>query len=177
MVVTVSIVTYEARDAIGRIVVAIDSVYADEEQAESRVERINNNPDQFPGMTADIETYGLSDVVEKARVFSSAKLTWDIVRIIRRRYRRGESVQALAREYDVGNHTIRQVIQGKTWKTRDYNPENVPRPHRALTEALVREARIRHANGESGPALATEYGVGRATLQHALSGRTWKHVE
>lgn len=45
-----------------------------------------------------------------------------------------------------------------------------------LSEAIVKAARQRHAAGESGYALATEFGVSKMTMWHALKRNTWKHV-
>jgi hypothetical protein len=42
-----------------------------------------------------------------------------------------------------------------------------------LTEAIVREARQRHARGMTGKALAAEYGVAVTTMCRALRGKTW----
>lgn len=46
-----------------------------------------------------------------------------------------------------------------------------------LTEATVREARRRRANGERLGKLAAEYRVSPATLSMAVNRRTWTHVE
>lgn len=45
-----------------------------------------------------------------------------------------------------------------------------------LTESLVREARQRHAAGESGRSLAAVFGVTSANMSAALRGKTWSHV-
>lgn len=43
-----------------------------------------------------------------------------------------------------------------------------------LTPERVREARRRIAAGESGKALALEFGVAKSTLWHAIHGDTWR---
>jgi hypothetical protein len=48
--------------------------------------------------------------------------------------------------------------------------------HARLTEDAVRTIRARRANGETITALAAEYGVSGATIQHAGAGRTWTYV-
>lgn len=50
-------------------------------------------------------------------------------------------------------------------------------PFAKLTEDIVRECRRRHEAGESQRALAREFGVAKPTMQHALTGLTWRHVE
>jgi hypothetical protein len=45
-----------------------------------------------------------------------------------------------------------------------------------LTERIVREARVRHAKGESGYSLAEDYGVSPSTMNRAISGETWSHI-
>ncbi len=58
--------------------------------------------------------------------------------------------------------------------------DNTPRGSRAyqskLTEEIVVEARARYANGESGQALAKEFGVRKTTMYRALNGINWRHV-
>ena len=46
-----------------------------------------------------------------------------------------------------------------------------------LTETMVREARARSAAGEPQRVLAEAFGVSKATLNHAVSGRSWGHVK
>jgi hypothetical protein len=49
-----------------------------------------------------------------------------------------------------------------------------------LTDAIVREARMRYkagkAEGVSSVTLAKEYGVSQSVMHAALTGKTWKHV-
>lgn len=45
-----------------------------------------------------------------------------------------------------------------------------------LTEAIVREMRVRHRNGEAAASLAAEYGVKPATAKSAIRRRSWAHV-
>jgi hypothetical protein len=45
-----------------------------------------------------------------------------------------------------------------------------------LTEAAVRDIRKRRVLGESGHALAREYGITFRTLYSAANGETWRHV-
>ena len=47
---------------------------------------------------------------------SLTKLTEQRVRDIRTRYANGESVQDLAREYNIGKSAAYLAIKGKTWK-------------------------------------------------------------
>lgn len=61
------------------------------------------------------------------------------------------------------------------------HPESRPRgeqnPQSKLTETIVRLARQRVAAGETMAALAREYGVSPTTMQHAVKGRNWKHLQ
>lgn len=45
----------------------------------------------------------------------NAKLTWEIVREIRRRRAEGESCAALGREYGVGRDQVSRICTGKVW--------------------------------------------------------------
>lgn len=46
-----------------------------------------------------------------------------------------------------------------------------------LTEAAVRDCRVRYAAGETQSSLAREYGVNPTTVRYAINGRHWAHVE
>lgn len=48
----------------------------------------------------------------------TAKLNWEKVREIRRRWGEGESKKALCREYGVGHGTIWEIVTNRTWKER-----------------------------------------------------------
>ena len=60
------------------------------------------------------------------------------------------------------------------------HPEKVPRGSASgmskLTEDTVREARVRHLNGEATANIARDLGVSRGTVWRVLSGKGWKHV-
>jgi hypothetical protein len=45
-----------------------------------------------------------------------------------------------------------------------------------LTAAQVMAARRRVANGETHRRVAADYGVAKATISHAVTGRTWRHL-
>jgi len=45
-----------------------------------------------------------------------------------------------------------------------------------ITENDVREIRRRRANGESGPALAREYGIAHTNIYLIAAGKSWRHV-
>ncbi len=47
---------------------------------------------------------------------AQAKLDDDSVREIRRRYRSGESLSRLAKEFRVSKNTVAGVVNGKTWR-------------------------------------------------------------
>lgn len=49
-------------------------------------------------------------------------------------------------------------------------------PRSKLTDSIVREIRVKHANGRSFHSLAREYGVARPTIKRCVSGETWGHV-
>lgn len=45
-----------------------------------------------------------------------------------------------------------------------------------LTEGIVREARLRYANGEKISPLAREYGLSHTCMRKAILGITWSHL-
>ena len=50
-------------------------------------------------------------------------------------------------------------------------------PFAKLKEKDVRAIRKAWANGATGPKLAAQYGVDRATIWNAAHGKIWKHIE
>jgi hypothetical protein len=65
------------------------------------------------GNTADMVAKGRATVGERG---SSAKLTADQVREIRKRYANGTRVHVLAKEYGVKQPTVSNIIARTTWK-------------------------------------------------------------
>lgn len=55
-------------------------------------------------------------------------------------------------------------------------PRGERHAHHKLTEAIVREARRRHAGGETNAWLAHEFKVSTSTMLAALKRKTWQHV-
>lgn len=49
-------------------------------------------------------------------------------------------------------------------------------PQARLTEALVLQARVRYANGDSYRSIAAEYGVHMDTVYLAVKRKTWRHL-
>ena len=49
-------------------------------------------------------------------------------------------------------------------------------PNAKITEKQVKDARARHARGESFGSIARSFGVGRKTISRAVYRETWKHV-
>jgi len=87
----------------------------------------------------------------------NAKLTEAIVLEARARHAAGRvSIKVLAREYGVSQRVMSKALSGRLWACVE-GLEYVPvqchgeTHHQAkLTDAMVREARVRHAAGESG---------------------------
>jgi hypothetical protein len=51
------------------------------------------------------------------------KVTWEQVEAIRKRYREGftpnpNSIRAIARDYDLSEAAVRNIISGRTWKKK-----------------------------------------------------------
>lgn len=66
---------------------------------------------------ADRVLHGTSNRGERNH---TAQLTWDKVREIRRRHSTEEvSMRELARQYSVGHTTIINIVNNKTWKTKE----------------------------------------------------------
>ena len=115
---------------------------------------------------------------------ASARLTDALVSEIIASYTAGARVLDLAHRYQVATNTISNIILGRTW-THLTGGRRVSRgrcrgsQHRSaqLTEDQVRRLRQQHANGTLNISqTARDLGVGRVTLQRALSGKSWTHI-
>ena len=78
--------------------------------------------------------------------------------------------------YEPGNlrwatHSAQAANQRK-----DGRPLGSAKPLAALTEEIVRQCRVRWADGETQQALAAEHGVSKPTMHKAVTGKTWQHV-
>jgi len=106
-----------------------------------------------------------------------AKLTATDVLAIRERYATGEMTQkALAQEYAVGPTLIWSIVHGVIWKHVG-GPCSARSPRPRLTQAQVRQIRLRHENGNTSCAkLATEYAVSERNIRRIVRGTTWGDV-
>ena len=114
-----------------------------------------------------------------------ARLTWDQVRQIRKRYAAGGvSHRDLAAEYRVHRSAIGPLLSGRTWVDPDYTPPVYKGPTRGehqhdakLSEEQVREIRVRYAaGGISQKVLAVEYNLSQPTVGRIVRRENWKHV-
>lgn len=101
-----------------------------------------------------------------------ARLTWERVTEMRRRYAAGGVTQRqLADDYGVGFDQVSAIIRGKSWKSEHPRQNR----HRQLTDADEAAIRERYAaGGVTHKALAEEYGVGRTTVTEVLTGRLYE---
>jgi DNA invertase Pin-like site-specific DNA recombinase len=115
-----------------------------------------------------------------------AKLTWEDVRTIRKRYAEGGvTMQRLADDYLISRSTVRPLLAGTTWADPGYVPSPLPGPNKGeraytavLTWELVKEIRQQYAGGErSMQCLATEYGVGSTTIYRVVRNLRWYDPE
>ena len=91
----------------------------------------------------------------------------------------GETIADLARDHAVNPATLRSAVTGQTWRHVTVPPVPAPRGPargRVLTRGIVAECRIRRSLGESLSAMAAQYDVTVATMHHAVTGRSWKHL-
>jgi len=55
-------------------------------------------------------------IMSRAGRQANAKLNWELVRIIRARFEKGESQAEIARSLNIGQSQISNVVRGKSWK-------------------------------------------------------------
>lgn len=134
-------------------------------------------PDAVP---VDKRRHGKGGIAHHA-----AKLTPEIVIEARRRYSAGEKQPDLAAEYGVTQATLQKALTGQTWQDVDGYLDDVHsrrriracgRPEGRLTREIVFECRARYMMGEKQAVLAVEFGVSQATMNQAITGRTWAGI-
>jgi len=64
----------------------------------------------------------------------------------------------------------------KIQKGRDYHPAGSKHPNAKLTEEIVVTIRSLVADGIPRKDVAKQFGFSKATIQHVVSGRSWRHV-
>ncbi len=100
------------------------------------------------------------------------RLTPDEVRQIREAYAAGKgSYRALAEKYGVSPSTVQAVVAGRRF-TADPGPITQPRPKKRLSPEEIQRIRELYRAGTSRAELARQFGVHRATIDRAVTGRT-----
>jgi hypothetical protein len=129
---------------------------------------------------------GLRKYPEKVRGSNNgmSKLTEADVVEMRQLRAEGARVSDIAEKYKLTCAHTSKILVGKLWSHVPGSvQDHVTNAQRGsdrycarLTEEQVVEIRKRRASGETGDALAAEYGVHKATLSDITRGKTWKHV-
>lgn len=107
---------------------------------------------------------------------NKAKLTWPLVREVRRAYLAGETLSSLSRRLDVARSTLREVVDAKTWAE---GATPIPRQKwtfRFLSDAEVVAIRAMYAQGVTQVALAREYNSNQGYISNLIRGKTRKDL-
>lgn len=112
---------------------------------------------------------GRGGAVSSGEDNANSRLTVEQVVAIRERHAAGESQGALGSEFGMSRAAVSQIVTGKTWADVG-GPVREPQGGK-LDEAQVREIRRRLDAGESGVALAKEYGVSTTTITNVRHGK------
>lgn len=114
-----------------------------------------------------------------------AKLTWDIVKDVRKEYTndRSSTITSLSKKFNIPRGTIGFIVSNKSWVDKDYIvPTN---RNRVVSENIhfaksswkeVNEIRGKYKHGESIPSLAKYYDMPYNTIKDIVINRTWKDV-
>lgn len=146
----------------------------------------------------DKKRHGTAPTGEKN---ARSKLTEQDVIEIRHLSTQGVRHDEIAQKFNVKANTISRIANGKRWKHANGPVHDSSTPYRnsqpktnyfslhpeiakgenngraILDEHKVRQIRQRSEQGEKRSDLALEYGVSKATIQHIVSRRLWKHVD
>jgi NUMOD4 motif/HNH endonuclease len=74
------------------------------------------------------------------------------------------------------SYGTRAKNQGPDMRRDGTSSDGARNGHAKLTGEIVLECRVRAAAGETGAALAAEFGVNAKTLRDAISGRSWRRL-
>lgn len=108
----------------------------------------------------------------------SAKLSEDIVSIIKQKYNEGVSQKALADEFNVSQPLIRQIKLEVAWS--HVLPKIIDRPHPKKYYKLKEEdvVIIKSLIGkESFGLIADRFGINETTVANIKSGKIWKSID
>ena len=107
-----------------------------------------------------------------------SKLNKSKVHSIRTLYGEGLPLSELARQYDVSNTTIRNVLRGKTWKDAPGKTYQVVRQDRD-SEGIARKRAIQRAIYREEPYAEIErrFDVPMHKIARVARGEIWGHVE
>jgi hypothetical protein len=94
----------------------------------------------------------------------------------RRTHNAAHNLAWVTRAENVGHSKAHGTFRAPARAPKEAMRRGSANPAAKLTEEVVLEARARHANGETGRALAREYGVNSGNMSAALRGQTWAHV-
>jgi len=148
----------------------------------------HKNFDRMDNRAVNLEYLSIGDNVRHAAKHGrlARKLVKEQVLEMEELYRTGAwTKRALALKFGVTDGMIGHILQGHAWKHTLQGPPETSRyirgevcKHAKLTEAQVREIRLRYAEGTISQAeLARTYGVGQMTISWIVRGVTWKHVQ
>ena len=118
--------------------------------------------------------------IRRASLSATRKLTTESVAIIRSELLARVSGAALARRFGVGRSAINGIKHNRIW--RDVRSEisaqvaAIPNTNIKLTAAKVIEIRKSLLAGESGPALAAQYGITVNTVSAIRTGVSWHDI-
>lgn len=99
---------------------------------------------------------------------NKARLTWELVAEVRRRYSASETISELARLLGFARSTLREVVNGRNWQSADV-PRNPRRPPSHLTAKIDRQELVRlYKAGVSRKELAAHFGASASQVSIVL---------
>lgn len=129
---------------------------------EKKSELQNGKNNSFYGRHHNEETKKRISMAKSAEKSPTRKLNWNLVREIRKEYRRGQkSYEHLAKEFNMGSTAIERVIRNLSWVDLSY----VPPKSKYLTEEEKYKIRCAYDKGDKTQMeIAKIFGVSNATV-------------
>jgi len=121
----------------------------------------------------------LEDACAGVAIANRCVLTPDVVEAARAKYAAGATCASLAREFGVGDSTLRAAVLGKTWGPPNVKSDPLAARYRRRSSTPRQEATVHwlRAQGKTQAAIAQDVGAGQAWVSLVLANKSGRRGE